>query len=95
MPSSRGNTVFGAPGASAASAVISASRSGGMSPCISGSRISPVRASSSRSSSSRMIRNELGTMPDAMPECCPDSSTFTVTVVDTSPRSDVVSHSRS
>ena len=42
-----------------------------------------------------MIRNELGTMPDAMPECCPDASTFTVTVVDTSPRSDVVSHSRS
>ncbi len=41
------------------------------------------------------MRNELGTMPLASPECCAVSSTRTVTVRLTSPRRLLVSHSRS
>ncbi len=41
-----------------------------------------------------MIRNELGTMPLAIPECTPDSSTRTVTVAATMPRRLAVSQSR-
>jgi hypothetical protein len=59
-----------------------------------GSQMPPVALSSIRSSSSRRTRNELGTMPLAVPECSGASSTRTVTVTATRPRRLFVSHSR-
>ena len=70
-------------------------RSSGMVTWRSARRISPVVASSKRSSSWRTIRNVLGTTPLAAPEWTPSSRMSTVSVPPASPRSDVVTHSRS
>jgi hypothetical protein len=59
-----------APGCSAAATLVSSRRASGIGTFISGIVTSPVTGSSTRSSSCRMIRNELGTMPLATPECC-------------------------
>ena len=95
MPSSSGYSRFGPSGSIAAEACAAARRSAGIGALNSGSLISPVAASSTRSSSCRRIRNELGTMPLAIPECWADSSTLTVTVSLTSPRRLLISHMRS
>ena len=58
-------------------------------------RILPVAESSTRSRSRRRIRNDDGTTPPAIPEWTPSVSTSTVSSTPRSPRSDVVTQSRS
>ena len=66
-----------------------ATRSAGIGVEKDASRTWPVSGSSSRFNSWRAIRNELGTIPLARPECTPSPSTSTVSVPPTSPRNDV------
>ena len=62
--------------------------SSGMSVFNSGNKSSPVSAFSIRSSKERMMRNELGTIPLAMPECAGEFKTETRTVSAMEPLND-------